>query len=172
MWNRDYHLRRTKFVVYQLAMIFCVCSESIGTAALSSQSHKNLPLRKTLLILRRVEYVDQQQDVERLHPPATVHNDDFVGAASYNIFVGIYVATIFGSAFFFDLFWPERRESSSVRFAWKVCSILACVVALADATCLTVIVAKHSGHVAAPNELLQQIALQVISPPLSMLCSC
>ena len=36
--NTDYHLRRTKFVVYQLAMILCVCSESVGTAALSSKS--------------------------------------------------------------------------------------------------------------------------------------
>ena len=34
--NKDYHMRRTKFVVYQLAMIFCVVSESLGTAALSS----------------------------------------------------------------------------------------------------------------------------------------
>lgn len=33
--NRDYHLRRTKFVVYQCAMILCVVSESVGTAALS-----------------------------------------------------------------------------------------------------------------------------------------
>lgn len=33
--NTDYHLRRTKFVVYQLAMILCVVSESLGTAALS-----------------------------------------------------------------------------------------------------------------------------------------
>lgn len=33
--NKDYHLRRTKFVVYQLAMILCVVSESVGTAALS-----------------------------------------------------------------------------------------------------------------------------------------
>lgn len=33
--NKDYHLRRTKFVVYQIAMIFCVVSESVGTAALS-----------------------------------------------------------------------------------------------------------------------------------------
>lgn len=35
MWNNEYHLRRTKFIVYQLAMIFCVVSESLGTAALS-----------------------------------------------------------------------------------------------------------------------------------------
>ena len=33
--NRDYHLRRTKFIIYQCAMIFMVVSESIGTAALS-----------------------------------------------------------------------------------------------------------------------------------------
>jgi hypothetical protein len=35
MWNKEYHLRRTKFIVYQIAMIFCVVSESLGTAALS-----------------------------------------------------------------------------------------------------------------------------------------
>lgn len=35
MWNTTYHLRRTKFIVYQCAMIFCVVSESLGTAALS-----------------------------------------------------------------------------------------------------------------------------------------
>ncbi len=37
--NKDYHLRRTKFVVYQIAMIFCVVSESVGTAALSGDYH-------------------------------------------------------------------------------------------------------------------------------------
>src|SRR5712672_2398709 len=36
MWNNEYHLRRTKFIVYQIAMISCVVSESLGTAALSS----------------------------------------------------------------------------------------------------------------------------------------
>ena len=35
MWNGEYHMRRTRFVVYQLAMICCVVSESLGTAALS-----------------------------------------------------------------------------------------------------------------------------------------
>lgn len=31
--NKDYYLRRTKFIVYQLAMIFCVVSESLGEPA-------------------------------------------------------------------------------------------------------------------------------------------
>lgn len=40
MWkNRDYHLRRTKFIIYQCALIFCVVSESLGTAALSGEHY-------------------------------------------------------------------------------------------------------------------------------------
>lgn len=37
--NTMYHNRRTKFVIYQLAMILCVVSESLGTAALSGMIH-------------------------------------------------------------------------------------------------------------------------------------
>lgn len=37
--NREYHMRRTKFVIYQLAMILTVVSESLGTAALSGTSN-------------------------------------------------------------------------------------------------------------------------------------
>lgn len=124
MWNNDYHLRRTKFIVYQLAMILCVVSESLGTASLS-------------------DYVDQQKFIKRHNSNAIEHNNDFVGIASFNIFSGIFVATIFGAAFFFDLFWPERHESKSVRISWKVCAILSIVMGLADALALTVIVAKH-----------------------------
>ena len=38
MWNNEYHRRRTKFILYQLAMILCVVSESLGTAALSGMA--------------------------------------------------------------------------------------------------------------------------------------
>ena len=100
-----------------------------------------------------------------MHGRTQVHNDDFVGTASYNIFVGIYVATIFGSGFFFDLFWPERHESPSVKFAWKVCSVLACVFGLADALALTVIVAMHRSTVTGPRDQLPA-AREVINPPL------
>ncbi|CAO2653276.1 Nn.00g026870.m01.CDS01 [Neocucurbitaria sp. VM-36] len=132
MWNNEYHMRRTKFILYQLAMILCVVSESLGTAALS-------------------DYVDQQDFVAKQNPNATVHNNNYVGIASYNIFVGVYVATIFGSAFFFDLFWPERRESSSVKLAWRICSILACLFTLSCALAYTDIVAKGSAYVTGVN---------------------
>jgi len=116
-------------IVYQIAMILCVCSESVGTAALS-------------------DYVDQQDGISiRTGGRAKVHNDDVVGIFSYNIFVGIAVATIFGSGFFFDLFWPERKESKSVKLAWKICSLLVSIMALGDALALTVIVATHRAHI-------------------------
>lgn len=35
MFNRVYHLRRSKMIVYQFAMMCCVCSESVGTAAIA-----------------------------------------------------------------------------------------------------------------------------------------
>lgn len=93
------------------------------------------------------DYIDQQNLVSRLDSRATVHNNDYIGAASYNIFAGVFVATIFGAAFFFDLFWPERTESAAVRLAWKICSVLAIFFVGASAFELTVITATHSAFV-------------------------
>lgn len=81
--------------------------------------------------------------------------------ASYNIFAGIFVATIFGAAFFFDLFWPEREEDRSVRTSWKVCAVLANVFIYASAFALTVVTATQTGSIggvsaARAQELLSQ----------------
>nr|POF13235.1 hypothetical protein CFP56_10382 [Quercus suber] len=131
--NRDFHLRRTKFIVYQCALIFCVVSESLGTAVLS-------------------DYIDEQSLIQRLDSNAHQHNDDYVGAASYNIFAGIFVAFIFGGAFFFDLFWPARKENYGVRLAWKICGVLSVIFYLASALTLTVITATHSAYVTGVSE--------------------
>lgn len=134
MWSNHYHLRRTKFIVYQLAMIFCVVSESLGTAAMS-------------------DYLDQKEVIEPLTNYTVEENvRDYVGIASYNIFAGVYVAFIFGGAFFFDLIWPERYESPMVRTAWRVCSVLAIVFHGAAAFALTIITARNSATVTGISE--------------------
>jgi hypothetical protein len=69
---------------------------------------------------------------------AALYNNNFVGIASYNIFVGVAVATIFGAAFFFDLFWPERHESPQVRISWKISAVLISIMCFADVLALTV----------------------------------
>lgn len=48
MWSNQYHLRRSKFIVYQLAMILCVVSESLGTDVLSGMLHWPYLMRSEL----------------------------------------------------------------------------------------------------------------------------
>ncbi|KAF2403621.1 hypothetical protein EJ06DRAFT_471809 [Trichodelitschia bisporula] len=138
MWNNMYYRRRTKFGVYQLAMILCVVSESLGTDALS-------------------QYLDQKRLVAATLPrlpngePVREYNRDIVGSFSYNIFAGVFVATIFGAAFFFDLFWPERRESKAVKLAWRICSVLASIFALSSAINLTVILVTRRARLSTPS---------------------
>lgn len=65
------------------------------------------------------------------------------------------------------MFWPERHESKSVRFAWKFCSVLACIMGLADALALTVIVATHRATITADSADQLAIAKMAVNPPLS-----
>lgn len=125
-------------IVYQFAMILTVVSESIGTAALSGKSRFSMSIEPTNSLLL-TDYVDQQDGISRRSGgKAMVQNNDIVGVLSYNIFIGIAVATIFGSGFFFDLFWPERHESKGVKLAWKICSVVISFMTLADAIAVTV----------------------------------
>jgi hypothetical protein len=47
MFSKVYHLQRTKMIVYQIAMILCVVSESVGTAALSGTLNLPFPPKIT-----------------------------------------------------------------------------------------------------------------------------
>jgi hypothetical protein len=80
--------------------------------------------------------------------------------------VGIYVATIFGAGFFFDLFFPERYEPANIRWAWRICAVIASVMCLADALGLTVIVARYSASITANNADALAIAQHTVNPPL------
>jgi hypothetical protein len=90
-----------------------------------------------------------------------VDQQAFLAAQSPPAYVGIYVATIFGSAFFFDLFWPERQQSGAVKLAWKVCSVLACMMTLACALAYTYIVASKSAWVSGVDQATAQRDLEL-----------
>lgn len=66
--NTDYHLRRTKFGIYQGAMILTVVSESLGTAALSGTSFPfhSPPNYLTIPRLRRPTEI-RRQPLSRRH---------------------------------------------------------------------------------------------------------
>lgn len=76
MWNNQYHMRRTKFIIYQLAMILCVVSESLGTAALSGMYHPYSPTFDTPLTwyrLRRPTRLPRQAKSLRLCSQQQLH---------------------------------------------------------------------------------------------------
>ena len=127
MFNTDYHLRRSRLILYELTSILCICSESVGTATLSG-------------------YVRQQAHIRKSNHLAVVQNNDIVGIMSYNIFISDTTALIFGTAFFVDLFWPERKESSCVRLAWKIFAGMLCAMGFADGLAMTVIVAMRNAY--------------------------
>lgn len=95
-----------------------------------------------------------------------MHNDDFVGIASYNIFVGIAVATVFGAAFFFDLFFPERYEPRNIRWSWRLSALFVTLLTFADAIALTVIVATGNAWISANSQDAAAIAQKDLNPPL------
>lgn len=86
MWNSEYHLRRTKFIVYQCALIFCVVSESLGTAALSGKYHSNLHTRRgevetnirLLLRLRRFPKIRQTPRSPSLRLQQRLHRSGII----------------------------------------------------------------------------------------------
>lgn len=122
--NTEFHMRRTKFIIYQCAMIFLVISESLGTAVLS-------------------DYLDQQNALQRQFPGINVYNNDYIGIASFNIFVGVFAAIVFGAGFFFDLFFPDRYEPRWVQNMWMGGAIFSSIAGLGDALAYTVILCLH-----------------------------
>jgi hypothetical protein len=119
-----------------------------------------------LLTSAFVDYVKQQNTIEKLHSSAAVHNDDFVGIASYNIFCGVAVATVFGAGFFFDLFFPERYEPKNIRWAWRLSAVFVTLCTIGDALAFTVIVATGNAWISADSNDAALIALEKINPPL------
>lgn len=121
-------------------------------------------LQQFSVLTEIVDYLDQQDYVEQHFPGNSIYNNDFIGIFSYNIFVGVYVATIFGSAFFFDLFWPQRYEAPGVKLSWKICSILAIMFTFSAALGCTIILATHSARVTGPNSSFVYQRLNEVHP--------
>ncbi|TKA49549.1 hypothetical protein B0A54_00216 [Friedmanniomyces endolithicus] len=96
--RRGRHLRRARLAIYLCAAVFCVASASLSAAALA-------------------DCIDLARQNQTLDGNTHVYNKAFVGAGSYNIFAGVFVAFVFGAAFFTDLMLPERHDSPSARRA-------------------------------------------------------
>jgi hypothetical protein len=133
MFDPKYYLRSRRFIAYQLAMIFTVVGESTATYTLD-------------------KYLKLQRAVQNYQPGASLYNNDVVGVGSFTIFAGVYTATVFGTMFFFLLFWPALAESVMWFRIKAAGSIFAVLAVLGAAISSTVVVATHKAYlIPSPN---------------------
>jgi hypothetical protein len=146
MFQKRYHFRSQRFVWYQLAMIFTVVSECLATYCLD-------------------KYLALQNNVSAAQPGASLFNNDIVGAAGLSIFAGVYTATIFGTMFFFLLFWPALPESKLWFRIKATGAIFSVIVVLAAALTSTIIVASHSAYlIPSPTGSFEELQAQFANP--------
>jgi len=135
MFDGRSYLRSQRFIFYQLAMIIVVCAESTATYAMS-------------------RYLDMQESLQRVYPNSYMYNNDIVGAASLTIFAGVFAAIVYGTLFFFLLFWPNSRETPFWALVKKISAIFCTLVTTAAVIWSTIVVTSKSAWISGvPGEL-------------------
>lgn len=129
MFSRKWHLRRERFIIYQIAMLVCLAAECTATYSLA-------------------KYEKLQDHVEALSGHiASLHNDDIVASSDVTIVFCVLVATLFGADFFFLLFFPKRRYPQWYHAIKKACAVFITLGLLGATLMSTIVVASHHASI-------------------------
>ncbi|ESK96178.1 hypothetical protein Moror_7252 [Moniliophthora roreri MCA 2997] len=149
MFDKRWHLRRERFVLYQLAMLICLSAECCATYSLS-------------------KYDDLHEHVHSWSEGrATVHKRDTIQASILTICFCVFVATLYGADFFFLLFFPRRLYPKWYVWTKKALAVIITAGVFAAALLSTIVIATRSAYVTgvSPEEAQQLIELY-FRPPL------
>jgi len=91
-------------------------------------------------------YLQLQKDVTAYQPGASLFNNDIVGVAAFTIFAGVYTATVFGTMFFFLLFWPALSETVVWYRIKATGAIFAVLAVFGAAISSTIVIATHKAY--------------------------
>ncbi|KAF4623489.1 hypothetical protein D9613_001279 [Agrocybe pediades] len=153
MFDRRWHLRKERFIWYQLAMLIGLAAECTATYSLS-------------------KYEDLQGHVEAASLPisptkAHLYNNDLIDAAICTIVFCVLVATVFGADFFFLLFWPSRRYARWYQTAKKITAVVVTAGVLACAIVSTFVIARRSAFINGVDDQTKQTLTNLyFRPPL------
>ena len=145
MYNKIYYLRRTKFVVYQLATNMVNVVQGLGFAVLRGTFSDSCD--RSGLIGDSIEYHGLRNKDVLGFPSARIHTGDVVASFAFSTFSGVFLGLLFGAAVFFDLFWPEREEARCIQWTWKLGAAAASVFQLAASLATTVVVGTRGVHI-------------------------
>ncbi|GIZ36584.1 hypothetical protein CKM354_000005400 [Cercospora kikuchii] len=146
MWSDVYYFRRTKFIVYQACtMSLAVCSGVSNVAT--------------------TRYQDRRDDVEEKNPNISVDVDDLSNIRLVLTVIGGVWGLIFGMAFLFDLWWPERRESKLMSLSWKLSAILGTLAQLGATLATTAVIASGDVDIQGQDQALAERLLAAWPSP-------
>jgi len=146
MFDKRYRYRRERFVYYQLAMILLVVGEILATITLT-------------------KYLKLQTSVQQFQSGASYFNNDIVGVASLTIFAGVYSAIVFGTMFFFLLFWPALPESIIWSRIKAVAALFSLITVSAAVLASTIVGAAHHAHlIPSPTGSFEELATHFAHP--------
>ncbi|KAF8989682.1 hypothetical protein BDQ17DRAFT_1372935 [Cyathus striatus] len=149
MFDPRWHLRKERFVLYQLAMIIGLIAESVATSSLSKYNHHQTHLFNASGGL------------------AIEHNNDIIAAYDITIVFCAFLATFFGAEFFFLLFWPTRRYAQWWRVTKKALAVIITIGMAVACILSTVVVATHEATVSGVSDAQKQQLLNIyFRPPL------
>lgn len=144
MYNSVYYLRRTKFIVYQLATNNVQIVTGIGVNMLQGSPAIIYPLLfdvKRSLTSNIADYVAVKNTHIPNFPSAHLNTTNLIGSIAFLLFTSFTLSPFFSTALFFDLFWPERIESPAMQRIWKAGSSTICVFQFAASLAITLVIA-------------------------------
>jgi len=149
MFNPRWHLRKERFIVYQLAMLISLAAECTATYSLS-------------------KYEDHQTHIEKASNfTAHVHNNDLIAAEVLTIVFCVFVATLFGADFFFLLFWPKRSYPRWYNITKKILAVGITAGMLAAAIMSNTVITRHSEFITGVSPQIAQDYVNIyFRPPL------
>jgi len=75
-----------------------------------------------------------------------LYNNDIIGVGAFTIFAGVYTATVFGTMFFFLLFWPSLSETVMWFRIKATGAIFAILAVFGAALSSTIVIATHKAY--------------------------
>ncbi|ORY92629.1 hypothetical protein BCR35DRAFT_4922 [Leucosporidium creatinivorum] len=131
LFDPRYHLRKTRIIIYQCAMLVCLAAECTATYSLD-------------------KYEDLQTHIETTFPGSHLYQNDIIDVQIVTIVFNVLVACIFGAEFFFLAQYPAHTYPKWYRRSMEGAAIFICLGLTAAALSSTIIVARNSavlGHV-------------------------
>ncbi|GAA5926335.1 hypothetical protein JCM1841_005537 [Sporobolomyces salmonicolor] len=130
MFDPRWHLRRERFVAYQLAMLICLAAEC--TATYSLDKYEDLQT-----------HIQERWAAEGAH----VYQNDIIDMQIVLIVMCVMVACLYGADFFFLLQFPRRRYPKWYQSTKKACAIIITLGVFAAALGSTIVVARNSAKI-------------------------